>query len=133
MNRAESYRGYRQSERTMAMKDVETWLGNSLALVLVGLAIASGVIGLLVAFGYINEDATDPFQDGMVWMVGGLILAICANAFRREHHVVDPDEYAGRRALSGRSFEEGRAYTASEPVDEPARGTTRPYEEGRRR
>jgi hypothetical protein len=73
-------------------KDLETWLGNSLATILAGLAVAAGVVGMLMAFGYINEDSTNPFQDGMVWMVGGLILAISANVFRREHHVVDYDE-----------------------------------------
>jgi hypothetical protein len=73
-------------------RDWETWLGNSLATILAGLAVAAGVIGMLMAFGYINEDSTNAFQDGMIWMVGGLIMAICANVFRREHHVVDYDE-----------------------------------------
>jgi hypothetical protein len=73
-------------------KDVETWLGNSLATILAALAVGAGVVGMLMVFEYINEDSTNPFQDGLAWMIGGLILAICANVFRREHHVVDsPD------------------------------------------
>jgi hypothetical protein len=71
-----------------AMTDLEAWLGNGLALILSALAIASGVIGLLVSFGYIN-DSVDSFENGMVWLIGGVILGICANAFRREHHIVD--------------------------------------------
>jgi hypothetical protein len=50
-------------------------------------------------FGYIREGNINPFEDGIVWLVSGLILAITANAFRREHHVVDPDE---RRDVSMR-------------------------------
>jgi FtsH-binding integral membrane protein len=74
------------------MKDLDAWVGNSLALILSVLAIANGAIGMLVAFSYVNENATNPFQDGIVWLVAGLILAVTANAFRREHHVIDPDE-----------------------------------------
>jgi hypothetical protein len=89
------------------MKDLDTWAGNSLATILAGLAIAAGVIGLLVAFGQINEDATNSFQDGMVWMVAGLILGITANVFRREHHVVDADLSGLRQPLSGGSEQRG--------------------------
>lgn len=90
MNRTE----YRETHTpgTRMLKDLDTWVGNSLALILSGLAVASGVIGMLVAFSYIREDNINPFEDGIVWLVSGLILAITANAFRREHHVVDPDE-----------------------------------------
>lgn len=78
---------------TRGVKDVETWLANSLATILAGLAIASGVIGLLVAFGYINGDnSVNHFNDGMVWLVMGLVLGLGANVFRREHHIVGPDE-----------------------------------------
>ena len=88
MNRTESY----ESHKPNMMKDVDTWLGNSLALIMVGLAVAAGVIGMLVAFEYINEGNTNPFEDGMVFLIGGVILAISANAFRREHHITDLDD-----------------------------------------
>jgi hypothetical protein len=91
MNRTE-YREMHHGAGTRLMKDFDAWLGNSLALILSGLAIACGVIGMLVAFTYINEGNVNPFEDGIVWLVSGLILAISANAFRREHHVIDPDE-----------------------------------------
>ena len=68
--------------------DVEAWIANSLATILAGIAVAAGVIGLFVAFGYFSS-STNHFDDGMVWMVGGLILGLCANVFRREHHVTD--------------------------------------------
>jgi hypothetical protein len=93
-------------------KDLDTWLGNSLATILAGLAVAAGVIGLLVAFGYINDDAATPFEDGLVWMIAGIILAIAANVFRREHHVVDADMRGYRtQPLSGGS--EGVGYDTS--------------------
>ena len=78
--------------RTGMMKDVDTWLGNSLAFILAALAVTAGVIGMLVAFEYINEGNANPFEDGMVWLVGGIVLAISANAFRREHHITDPED-----------------------------------------
>lgn len=92
MNRTESYR----ETRSNFMRDVDTWVGNSFAFILSGLAVASGVIGMLVAFEYINEGNVNPFEDGMVWLVAALVLGLCANAFRREHHVVDPKDYTGR-------------------------------------
>jgi hypothetical protein len=91
MARSDTYSGYKSQGSGRTMKDLDTWLGNSLATILAGLAIAAGVIGLLVAFGYLNDDGAEPFQDAVIWMLGGLILGICANVFRREHHVVDPD------------------------------------------
>ena len=90
MNRVEYREMHTSGSRVM--KDIDAWVGNSVAFILSALAIASGVIGMLVAFSYINDNATNPFQDGMVWLVAGLILAITANAFRREHHMIDPDE-----------------------------------------
>jgi hypothetical protein len=112
MNRTETYSGYREGskDRSRALKDADTWVGNSLATILGGLAVASGIIGLLVAFGYINDGATNSFQDGMVWLISGIILAIAGNVFRREHHVVDSDMYRsmGTRPLSGGS--ESRMY-----------------------
>lgn len=91
MNRTE-YHEVRPTAGTRMLKDLDAWIGNSLALVLSGLAVACGVVGMLVAFAYIREDNINPFEVGIVWLVAGLILAITANAFRREHHVVDPDE-----------------------------------------
>jgi hypothetical protein len=80
---------YRTQKSTSMVSDVETWLGNGLAVILAGLGVGSGVIGLLVAFDYIGTTVNDPFENGIVWMVGGLILAISATVFRREHHIVD--------------------------------------------
>jgi hypothetical protein len=115
MNRTETYSGYRegQKDKSRVMKDADAWVGNSLATILGGLAVASGILGLLVAFGYINDDATNSFQDGMVWLISGIILAIAGNVFRREHHVVDSDtnRSLGTRPLSGGS--EGRMYDRS--------------------
>jgi uncharacterized protein YrrD len=67
--------------------DVMTWAGNAAATLLAGLAIASGVIGMLVAFDEIGG-STEPFRDGLIWLLGGVILALAAHAFRREHHLV---------------------------------------------
>lgn len=72
------------------VSDVETWLGNTLATIFAASAVACGVIGLMVAFDYISTTVNDPFQNGMIWMVSGLILAISGNVFRREHHIVEP-------------------------------------------
>ena len=69
--------------------DVETWLGNALAVILTGLGIASGCIGMLVAFGYIDTTVNDPFENGIVWLLGGVILTIGGTVFRREHHIVE--------------------------------------------
>ena len=92
MNRTENYRETRKN--TSMVKDAETWVANGLATILSALAIVAGVIGLLVAFGYLNGDnSVNHFDDGMVWLVSGLILGICGNVFRREHHVVDADDY----------------------------------------
>jgi len=102
-----------KTERTA--KDVETWLANSLATLLAAAAIVLGVVGLLVAFGYINGDnSTNHFQDGMVWLVLGLICGIAGNIFRREHHVVDPN--AGTFGTSNTLFRSS---------DEPARAGSR--------
>jgi hypothetical protein len=94
MNRVESYRDVPHRTGGMA-RDVETWLANSLATVLAGFGIAGGVIGWFVAMGYVDHTNTlTDFDAGIVWMVGGLVLAIAANVFRREHHVVDPKDVA---------------------------------------
>lgn len=82
-------------------KDVETWLANSLATLLAAAAIALGVVGLLVAFGYINGDSTNHFQDGMTWLVLGLISGIAANAFRRERRGVDSHTLSDTKVYRG--------------------------------
>jgi hypothetical protein len=111
-------------------RDIDTWAGNGLATILAGLAVAAGVIGLLVAFGQINEDATNSFQDGLVWMISGIILGITANVFRREHHVVDPSDVAMRQPLQGGS--EGRGYSSSFD-DETHTGSAETHDESMRR
>ena len=75
-------------------RDLETWFSNSVATIVAVAAVAAGVIGMLVAFGYISTTQNTPFENGIVWMAGGLILAISATVFRREHHVVDPGSSA---------------------------------------
>jgi hypothetical protein len=111
MNRTETYSGSAEKDRSRMARDIDTWAGNGLATILAGLAIAAGVIGLLVAFGQINEDNANSFEDGMIWLIGGVLLAITANVFRREHHVVDPSSYGTRQPLQGGS--EGRGYSSS--------------------
>jgi hypothetical protein len=69
--------------------DMMTWAGNTLATVGAAVGVGAGAIGLLMAFGYINEGSVKPFSDGMTWLLGGLVVAIVANVFRREHHIVD--------------------------------------------
>lgn len=92
MQRTERYESTHERRGTFA-KDAEAWLANSLATLLAALAITGGVIGIFVAFGYLaNPEGMTDFQAGMVWFVGSIILAISANVFRREHHVVEPDE-----------------------------------------
>jgi hypothetical protein len=105
------------------VKDLDTWAGNSLATILAGLAVAAGVIGMLVAFGQIREDNVNPFEDGLIWMIGGIILAISANVFRREHHVVDADmSNAIGRPLQGGSM--GRGYDRPDYDAEPRSRTS---------
>lgn len=107
MNRTETYSGSRQKENeksSSGVKDADTWIGNSLATILAGLGVAAGVIGLLVAFGYLNDNATNPFEDGMVWMIAGIILTLAGNVFRREHHIVEPNT---ARSLSSQPLQGG--------------------------
>ena len=87
---ARSDTAYRETRRTSFVSDVETWLGNMLATLLAAAAIACGVIGFFVAFDYIDTSVNTPFDNGMIWLVSGLVLAISANVFRREHHIVEP-------------------------------------------
>lgn len=94
---AEMNSTYREPKRTTFASDVETWLGNTLATLLAVGGIACGVIGMLVAFTYIDTSVNTPFDNGIVWLVSGLILGISANVFRREHHIVDPKSDFVRR------------------------------------
>jgi hypothetical protein len=126
MNRAEMHTTH---HRGTAAKDVETWLGNSLATILAGLAVAAGVVGMLMVFGYVNEDSTAPFEDGLTWMIGGLILAICANVFRREHHVVDLDD---RRQTFARMDPPPPTYRDRPEYTERSEYAERDYPETRR-
>lgn len=96
MNRTEPMRGSR-TDNTRTAKDADVVLGNGIATALVIGAIVLAVIGLLVGFEILGgEDNANPFQDGVLWLITALVTAICANVFRREHHVVDTEEYAGR-------------------------------------
>ena len=82
--------GYQGQKRSTFASDVETWLGNMLATLLAAGGVACGVIGMFVAFEYIDTSVNTPFDNGIVWLVSGLILGITANVFRREHHIVEP-------------------------------------------
>jgi hypothetical protein len=94
MNRTETYGGGTMTDRTRKAKDADVILGNGLAVIGAGVAIALGVIGLLVGFDMIGTDVNTPFENGLLWLAAGVITGLAANVFRREHHVVDPDEYA---------------------------------------
>lgn len=123
MNRTETYSGSRQKEdekSSSRVKDVDTWIGNSLATILAGLGVAAGVIGLLVAFGYLNDNATNPFEDGMVWMIGGIILTLAGNVFRREHHIVDPQTPRSVSAQPLQGGAETRGYS-TRTIDDDVR------------
>ena len=81
---------YRTNQRTThKTTGADTWIGNGLAMLLAGLGIAAGVIGLMIAFGYLHDGTPRPFEDGMSWLLPGVVLSLVANLFRREHHVVD--------------------------------------------
>lgn len=75
---------------TRKAKDAETVLGNSIASLMAAGAVALLVLGLLVGFNIIETN--NPFQNGLLWLASGLIVAMNANVFRREHHITDPDE-----------------------------------------
>jgi hypothetical protein len=92
VNRTESVQNRQRSEVTA--KDTETMVGNGIATALVLTAAVLAVIGLLVGFDVINTD--NPFDNGMLWLASAITSAIASNAFRREHHITDPREYAYR-------------------------------------
>ncbi len=84
---------YETTKHSGMASDVETWMANSLALILSSLALAGAVIGWFVAMGYIaTASGLTDFEGGMTWMVGSIILGICANVFRREHHIQQVDD-----------------------------------------
>lgn len=93
MNRSETY-GRETHGRTRMAKDVETMVGNSIATILATGAGALGVLGLLTGFDMIN--VVNPFETGLLWLSGGVVAGLCANAFRREHHILDEDEVRRR-------------------------------------
>jgi uncharacterized protein YrrD len=94
--------------------DVVSWLGNGLAALLSLFAIAAGVIGMLVAFGVIG-DSGSPFEDGIAWLIAGVVLSLAANVFRREHRLISgagaTRAVGGERAVVGdrARAEDGRA------------------------
>jgi uncharacterized protein YrrD len=97
-----------------------TWVGNGAATVLAGLAIAAGVVGILVAFGEIGGSG-EPFRDGLIWLLGGVILALAAHAFRREHPLVAADAGVRGRVASRASGTSSRAAAAGGPATRDAR------------
>ncbi len=99
MSKSEMY-DTRPGRSMNSAHNLEAWVGNSLAAILATLAVASGVIGLLVAFGYLNGDAINPFQNGLVWLVGGLILGVAGNVFRREHQIATASEADHRAGMA---------------------------------
>lgn len=91
MNRTEMQQPYtRHDDRARTAKDIETMLGNSFAtLVAIGAGVLA-VLGLLVGFNVIGTD--NPVDYGMLWLASAITTGLCANVFRREHHIIDPDE-----------------------------------------
>jgi FtsH-binding integral membrane protein len=72
---------------TRRTKDAETVLGNSIASIAATAAVVLAVLGLLVGFDILDNDL--PFQNGLVWLISGIIVATLANVFRREHHIAE--------------------------------------------
>ena len=60
-----------------------------------------GVLGILVGFDVI--DVENPFESGALWLGLGVISALCANVFRREHHIIDEDEVRRRDVVDQRA------------------------------
>ena len=121
MSRAGTYGDGDVRHRGSAVaKDIETWLANSLATLLAGFGVAGGVVGFFVAMGYADHpNSLTDFDAGLVWMFGGLILAVAGNVFRREHHVVDPKE------VEPSTYGSSERYRTERPPSEPYRGETR--------
>lgn len=83
-------------ERTRTAKDMETIVGNSIATLLAIGSGTLGLVGLLTGFDMINVE--NPFETGALWLGSGIVAGLAANAFRREHHIMDQDEV--RRSTS---------------------------------
>ena len=98
MARSETYS--RPGDKARMGKDAETVLGNSLATVLAITAGGLGVLGILGGFDVI--DVNQPFESGLLWLFLGGISALCANVFRREHHIIDEDEVRRREYTTPR-------------------------------
>ena len=97
--------GTMKPARHVQLANAAAWAANALAALLTALAIAAGVVGVLVAFGRIG-DSSEPFNDGLVWMTGAVVLAVAANIFRREHSLARAAERAPAATFeraSGRS------------------------------
>jgi hypothetical protein len=77
-------------DRARLAKDTETMVGNSVATILAVTAGVLAVIGLLTGFDAI--DVQNPFESGMLWLATAIVSGLCANVFRREHHILDEDE-----------------------------------------
>ena len=105
MNRGETYGG-QNMDKARAAKDAETMVGNGIATLLALTAGGLAALGLLVGFDVIDTD--NPFNNGLLWLASSLTAAIGANAFRREHHIIDEDEVrrAEMRPLSGGGTEQ---------------------------
>jgi hypothetical protein len=119
MNRTQTYSGHAY-DRTRMAKDTETIVGNSLATMIAAGAGALAVIGLLVGFNVINTD--DPFNNGLLWLAGAIATALCANVFRREHHIIDEDEV---RRVMGYDRDMGGRYDTDVTPRDRERGTMR--------
>lgn len=100
MQQAESLQ--RAHARARGAGDAVTWVGNALAALLSAVAIAAGVIGMLVAFSVIGN-ADEPFEDGMMWLIGGIVVAVTANVFRREHHLARAAPAGDTASMQARS------------------------------
>jgi hypothetical protein len=87
-----------RSDSTRKAKDADVVLGNGIAAAMVAGAIALAVIGLLVGFDIISNE--NPLENGALWLGAGVIVGLCANVFRREHHVVDSEEYGTNTTTS---------------------------------
>ncbi|MEX2225960.1 MAG: hypothetical protein WEB52_05875 [Dehalococcoidia bacterium] len=90
MNKGDTYGQGRGLDKARLAKDTETMVGNSVATILAVVAGIVAVIGLLTGFDAINVE--NPFESGLLWLATAIVAGLCANVFRREHHILDEDE-----------------------------------------
>ena len=112
MQRTDTLNGRRRPQ----LADLATWIATGLATLLTVLAIAAGVIGFLVGLGRIG-DSSQPFDDGLIWMTGAVLLAVSAHIFRRERHLVATDATpasAPARSDAGRDMRHDRERAVDE-------------------